>query len=73
MTQMGWKFSETELHKDCPKKPERSRKANTWNEHAARGLGFSTSFGTKSSSSLWNSFTGMLHGGGAQMLPAERL
>lgn len=73
MTKMGWKFSGTELHKDCLKKPECSRKANAWNEHAARGLGFSTSLRTKSSSSLWSSFTEMLHGGEAQMLPAQSL
>lgn len=63
----------TELHKDCLKKPECSRKDTAWNEHAARGLGSSTSLGTKHSSGLWSSFTEMLHGGGAQMLPAQRL
>lgn len=66
-------FSATELHKDCLKKPERLRKDDAWNEHAAKGLGFPTSLGAKHSSSLPSSFTEVLHEDGAQMLPAQRL
>lgn len=67
------RFSVTELYKDCLKKPERLRKDDAWNERAAKGLGFPTSLGTKRSSSLQSSFTEILHEGGAQMLPAQRL
>lgn len=67
------RLSVTELHKDCLKKPERLRKDDAWNERAAKGLGFPTSLGIKRSSNLQSSFTEILHEGGAQVLPAQRL